>query len=121
MTAGVPRWEVPLRALILAALLALAAGCTAGSSVEPPRDPQAGVSSLELIARAAERGEIDSDTATLYRVFAVVGDERLPRRYRGDAPIRDGTSVLRDARSRFDELGAEVQAELEPYLFPRGQ
>ncbi len=110
-----------MKTLFLAVLLTLATGCAADANRESSGNARASATSLELISRAAQHGEIDGDTATLYRVFAVVDDARLPERYRGNAPIRDGTSVLRDARSRFEGLRPEVQAELEPYLFPRGR
>jgi len=104
-----------IRGLVLAVMGLWACGALAmGRAPAPPE----GATSLDRIARAVNAGEIDPDTATLYRVFAVVGDERLPQRFRGDVPIRDGTPVLREARSRFPRLRPDVQEALRPYLFP---
>ncbi len=102
--------------LVLAAVGLWAWGAMAMGSAPEPR---AEATSLDLISRAESAGEIDPDTATLYRVFAVVGDERLPQRFRGNVPIRDGTPVLRKARSRFPRLRPDVQEALRPYLFPK--
>jgi hypothetical protein len=90
-----------------------------GAERPPQRETER--TSLQLVAESLVRGEIDEDTATLYRVYSVVDDSKLPAAYRSNAPIRDGTSVLREARSRYSSLRSEIQEELEPYLFPRGK
>ncbi|MBI5014690.1 MAG: hypothetical protein HZB55_04270 [Deltaproteobacteria bacterium] len=109
--------------LVLVPFLACAARVPA-----PPRGdaavsaaPVADRNSLELIADALQKGEIDEDTATLYRVFAVVGDEQLPPQFRGALPIRDGTTILRSARDRYRTLRPETRAALRPYLYPKGE
>ena len=89
-----------------------------GGKPEPGADTRARTS-LELITEAVERGELDPDTAVLYRVYAVTDDAKLPARYRGEAPIKDGTPVLRHARSRYDSLRPEIREALRPYLFPK--
>ncbi len=101
--------------------LALAVGPALGLGRNPQAGPEAqeARSSLELIAEALERGEIDEDTAVLYRVYSVKDDAKLPARYRGVAPIRDGTPVLRDARGRYEGLRPETREALKPYLFER--
>jgi len=101
-------------------LLLAAQACAPGasSSATPPRSD---ADTLRLIAEAVQRGEIDEDTATLYRVYAVKDAAKLPPEYRSTVPLKDGTPVLRDARARFDGLRPETQAELRPYLFPKGQ
>lgn len=101
--------------LLVAALLACGANALGPAPVDPPAK-----TSLKLVAEARERGEIDDDTATLYRVFAVKDGTRLPPQYRGSAPIRDGTTVLREAKARFPTLRPEIKEILEPYLFPKG-
>lgn len=113
------------RALIVVVLFCLA-GCAApgagpGAATVGPAAPVAGKSSLELVAEALQRGEIDEDTATLYRVFAVADDAKLPPSYRGALPIRDGATILRSARDRYRGLRPETRALLRPYLFPRGE
>lgn len=105
-------------------LVSLAA-CAARAPEAPPpvrsEAPAAGVSSLELVAEALQRGEIDEDAATLYRVYAVTDDSKLPPAYRGAAPIRDGTTILRSARDRYRTLTPETRALLRPYLYPKGE
>ncbi len=107
------------RAMCCWLLLALGLHGTAwamgGRAGAPPRP----ATSLDLIARAEERGEIDPDTAVLYRVYAVLDEEKLPVEYRGTAPIKDATPVLRHARSRYGELRPEIREALKPYLFPK--
>lgn len=75
---------------------------------------------LQVISEAEARGELDPETALLYRVFAVKARDRLPERFRGEGPVKDGTSVLREAAARYEGLRPETQAELAPYLFPKG-
>jgi len=85
------------------------------------QEPRSDKDSIQLIAEAVQRGEIDPDTATLYRVYAVVDDRKLPPEYRSTVSLRDGTPVLRDARSRYDGLRPDIREKLDPYLFPRGK
>lgn len=106
---------------VLLPLLLAAPACGLGARPAPPADAQAGKTSLQLIAEARERGEIDEDTAVLYRVYSVVDSSKLPAEYVGTRPMKDGTPVLRDARSRYDTLRPETQRALRPYLFPRGK
>ncbi len=103
--------------LLLALGLHGAAWALGGRPGGPPRP----VTSLDLIARAEERGELDADTAVLYRVYAVMDEQKLPARYRGTAPIKDATPVLRHARSRYEDLRPEIRRALRPYLFPKGR
>jgi hypothetical protein len=113
---------VKVAALVVPLMILLSTPCCAmgrGSQV-PPRSVE-GKSSLQLIAEALEKGEIDQDTATLYRVYAVFDDSKLPPGYRGSVPIKDGTPVLRDARRRYGSLRPQVQKALNPYLFPKGR
>jgi hypothetical protein len=111
----VTRLAVP----ILLVFVAAATACALGRPPEAPADQAK--TSLQLIAEGVEQGKIDQDTATLYRVYAVTDESKLPAQYRGSAPIRDGTTVLREARSQYDQLRPETQKALKPYLFPRGE
>ena len=104
----------------LLAAVGLLAGQAAGLGGKPEPGPGTRArTSLELISEAVERGELDPDTAVLYRVYAVTDDTKLPARYRGEAPIKDGTLVLRHARSRYESLRPEIREALRPYLFPK--
>ena len=99
--------------------LLVAPACALGTN--PQVQPRSDVDTLQLIAEAVQRGEIDPDTATLYRVYAVKNAAKLPPAYRSTVPLKDGTPILRDAQARFPKLRPEIQAELRPYLFPKGQ
>lgn len=111
-----------LAAFRIPVMLLLATLCCAmGRGPESPPRPVERKSSLQLIAQALEKGEIDEDAATLYRVYSVFDDSKLPPGYRGTVPVKDGTPVLRDARSRYDSLRPETQEALRPYLFPKGR
>ena len=84
-------------ALILTALSMIAAAPAAaaplvdapGALPEPP--------SPVLIDRAQDDGALSLERATLYRVYAVTDDDRLPAAYESEAPF-DGTFLLKQAR-----------------------
>lgn len=118
--------RLPILLALLGVAVWTAGACALGgrpdaSPESPGSPPRADKDSVQLIAEALERGEIDADRAVLYRVYAVVGDPQLPPAFRSTVPLRDGTPVLRDARSRYDSLRPEIQSALDPYLFPRGK
>lgn len=106
----------------LAVMAWAVAACALGGRPEGrPPGPRSDKDTIQLVAEAVERGEIDPDTATLYRVYAVVDERKLPPEYRSTVPLRDGTPVLRDARSRYQGLRPDIREKLDPYLFPRGK
>ncbi|MEW6486828.1 MAG: hypothetical protein AB1578_02815 [Thermodesulfobacteriota bacterium] len=118
--------RVPILLALLGVAVWAAGACALGGRPDalpeaPAPAPRADKDSVQLIAEAVERGEIDADRAVLYRVYAVVGDAGLPPAFRSTVPLRDGTPILREARSRYDSLRPEIQAALDPYLFPRGK
>jgi hypothetical protein len=80
--------------------------------VAPPPTP----TSEQLIEAALARGEIDEETALVYKVFALFGDERLPPAYRGDDSLVDDSDALQEAAERLDSLSPQAQAMLEPFL-----
>lgn len=92
-----------------------------GPATAPIPEPRSDKDSVQLVAEAVRRGEIDPDQAVLYRVYAVMDHERLPPQFRSTVPLRDGTPILREARSRYPELRPEVREALDPYLFPGGR
>lgn len=70
-----------------------------------------------LIEDAVRTGEIDEETALLYRVYALYGDERLPQAYRsGVAEVLDG-SVLCEVADGWAELSPLTQDKLAPFLW----
>ncbi|MBX7236184.1 MAG: hypothetical protein K1X65_17505 [Caldilineales bacterium] len=72
--------------------------------------------SEQLIKAALARGEIDEETALVYRVFAVFGDERLPAPYWGDDRQVEDSDILQDVGERFASLPAPAQATLRPFI-----
>ena len=54
----------------------------------------------------------------LYKLFAVFGDRRLARRYRGDGSRVSGTSAVREAMTRFRSLPRAIRAQVRPFLIP---
>lgn len=112
-----------MRKGILVLVFAVTAAPALGLGRSPDPIPAAREvrSSLELIAVALTRGELDEDTAVLYRVYTVVAEDQLPERFRGGGGgPRDGTPILQEARGRYENLRPEIQDALKPYLFPRG-
>lgn len=74
-------------------------------------------SSEELIDRAVEAGELDQETAVLYKVYALVDDERLPARYAGDDSATLG-SPLTDAVLGWSDLSPATRELLVPFVVP---
>ncbi len=73
-------------------------------------------STVELIQKASESGELDRDGALLYKAFAVFGDSRLPERFRSDRAMTEATSVLREIQREYDGLSPKTQKALKPFL-----
>lgn len=82
------------------------------------RMPEAKTSE-QLIDAAERRGEINAETALVYRVLADFDDPRLPGHLRGnvESPAIDSSSVA-EAVARYDSLSAGAKAILEPFLIP---
>lgn len=74
--------------------------------------------SNKLIDQALARGEIDSDTALTYKVFAAFGDDRLPSCYRGDDWSVVDSHIVAEVQYRYADLSAATQAILNPFLIP---
>jgi putative cell wall-binding protein len=84
---------------------------------EPPPYEPGTPNTDQLIAEALEEGRIDAETALIYRVFAVFGDERLPAEFRSPVPV-PGSSVLSEVERALDTLSAEAVEILTPFLLP---
>ncbi|HMP43191.1 MAG TPA: hypothetical protein PKA05_22640 [Roseiflexaceae bacterium] len=80
--------------------------------------PPAGVSSAELIRAALARGELDAETALVYRVFANYADPRLPDRFRGDDTAGSHDNPAADVADRWLQLAPQTRAVLEPFRIP---
>jgi hypothetical protein len=70
------------------------------------------------IDAAVAAGKLDAATATLYRVYALAGDPRLPAEFRG--PLGDASphGILTAAAESFPALPAAVQRNLFPFFTP---
>ncbi len=134
-----------LSMLIVAALLLILAGgnpiqareqsseigAEAGPAIDAAQ-PSAGVYSLffprisherqlnsfDLIDQAQARGEINDETALIYKIFATFADPRLPWRLRGDNSGVIDSTAIGDALRRYDALSPPTQALLAPFLVP---
>jgi hypothetical protein len=79
----------------------------AGESISP-----------DVIRQARLRGELDDETALVYRVWAVMDPERLPPKFSGRPRglVKSLTPLFLEVRSRWDELRPQAKAALVPYL-----
>ena len=75
-----------------------------------------GSSSETLIDQALAKGEINAETALIYRVLATFGDTRLPAAYKGDDSGVFETTALNEALAQFDSLSSAAQNTLTPFL-----
>ena len=79
-----------------------------------------GGSSFEVIDANVRLGRLQSSRALLYKLFAVFGDQRLPKRYRGDGSRVSGTGAVQEALERLPSLPAGIRRQVEPFLMPPG-
>jgi len=77
-----------------------------------------GPSSIGLIDAALDNGDIDEETALLYRVYAIYRDERLPEALRDETGLIDATPILFEVVDRLDSLSPDIRALVEPFLIP---
>src|SRR5262249_38796821 len=74
--------------------------------------------SFQLIGGAVVKGEIDAETALLYKVYAFFGDARLPQAYQGDPPGQQDHGIFLEVADRWWELSRPTQQALEAFLTP---
>jgi hypothetical protein len=72
----------------------------------------------QLIDAALASGEIDWQTALVYKVFAAFSDPRLPARFKGDDTQVPDSNAVAEVQARYAELSAETQALVNPFLLP---
>ncbi len=72
----------------------------------------------DLIRRHLERQVITIDQATQYRIYQIFAPSKVPQPYRLKKPIQSGTRNMLEAMQAFDDLEAETQKELAPYILP---
>lgn len=74
--------------------------------------------SESLIAQELAANRINAEQALIYRVFAAVGDQRLPVGLRGAPDNAPHAYALREAAGMFNSLSPDAQATLRPFLLP---
>ena len=89
-----------------------------GCAIYPGCEPTPSDTAFELIDQALTAGEIDAETALIYRVFHVYDDDRLPEAYRGAANRFRDTQLNADIYEVYDTLSEEGRAVLDPFLIP---
>jgi hypothetical protein len=77
-----------------------------------------GLSSATLIADALARGEIDSETALIYRVFANFNDPRLPARFQGDDSRALDSELMPEIDTLYAQLSPQARETLQPFFIP---
>jgi len=70
---------------------------------------------VEAILADEAAGVLDADSALLYRVRALTGDQQLPAPYAALPPGEDLT-VLNEAAARFETLPPDMAAEIAPLV-----
>ena len=73
---------------------------------------------LQLIDGAVVKGEIDAETALLYKVYAFFGDPSLPAAYTGTRPGEHDHGFLREVVDQWSTLSPATQQLLAAYLAP---
>ena len=77
-----------------------------------------GGSAFDVIDAQVMLHRLSSPRALLYKLFAVFGDRRLPKRYRGDGSRVSGTMAVRTALERLPSLPPAIRARVKPFLIP---
>jgi len=80
--------------------------------------PSGGPSSEALINAARQRGEINDETALLYKVYASFADPRLPTQFVGDDTNAPASVALREVKAFTGTLSPATQALLAPFFLP---
>ena len=91
---------------------------SAAVSVYQTRGATPDPTSEALIAQALAAGTIDAEQALVYRVYAQLGDSRLPAAYDGAPNAASDHMILREASARLPSLSAATQALLRPFFVP---
>ncbi|HIE37793.1 MAG TPA: hypothetical protein EYP77_01760 [Anaerolineae bacterium] len=74
--------------------------------------------SLVLIEEAYRRGELDYETALVYKVYTLFAPDRLPVRFQSDTPSRSATMVLVEMQRNWGVLSPQTQALLSEFVAP---
>ena len=74
-----------------------------------------GSTSIDIIDKAVADKKLDAETALVYKVYAIYGDDRLPKEYASDKPYYEGTDVILEMIQKWDSLSAKTKTLLEPF------
>jgi len=76
-----------------------------------------GETSLQLIDQALAKGEINKDTAMVYKIYAIFGDdEKLPDEYKSEKAFFTSNYEILKIKETLETLSPEARAKIEPYL-----
>lgn len=75
-------------------------------------------STVDLINRAYQNGEIDYDERVLYIVYSIYTPEALPEEYLSDVPVKSATPLILEIQRNWDRLSPETQEKISPYIQP---
>ncbi len=103
-----------------AVITATSAGVVATSTVSVYRTDGAtpDPTSESLIADALAAKRIDAETALMYGIFSIFGDERLPAAFEGAPSTLPQHLLLRQMATTIASLSPATQAVLRPFLTP---
>jgi len=73
-----------------------------------------GDTSIELLDKAVADKKLDAETALVYKVYAVYGDDKLPAEYNGKF-FYEGTQVVREMTEKWDKLSKKTKELLAPF------
>ncbi len=91
--------------------------CTAGK--KPLKVIKPKPTSATKIAKADKTKKLKADKAILFRYYALYGDKRLPKKYRGAKPTGYAdTGIGRDAVTRWESMSAKMRKKILPFLLP---
>lgn len=74
--------------------------------------------SNQLIDEALNKGEIDAQTALVYKVYAQFSDSRLPEKFKGGVDVNTDSHILDEIEAQYASLSPENQAIVLPFLVP---
>lgn len=99
---------IGLAAFLYAGLLALLSEQTVAQTERPP--------TLVLIEEAVQRGELDYETALVYKVYTILAPDRLPLEFWSDTHSRGATLVFSEVLRNWDALSPETQSLLSEFV-----
>ena len=75
-------------------------------------------SAASTIDAAVAAGRLDRATATLYRLYLLAGDPRLPARYAGATADQSDHNPILQAAAAFPSLPAKIKRKVVPFFVP---